>query len=426
LQIHARSFLKLKLKIENSTMPSSRKDTIDIKALTQAFELLTETAERLGRSNEALNARVSELSQELARKNDALEQKIAEVEALKNELSTVLESLTDGVVAIDTHGRIRSINPAAAFTLGINEVEAVGHAAKGALGEGAAALWELIDATRKDGQERMNVEASVVGLTGDRTLSVSISPLVGDVGRGSGVVASFRDLTDIKRMEAEMRRKDRLAAVGEMAAAVSHEIRNPLGGIQLYASLLERSLADRPKDAEIVAKIQAGISNLNRTVEDMLDFTRELVPDMRPVDLGAVLDAAAAGAGAEIAAKRAVVERRYSKDRNLRGDAHLLGRIFINLIRNAAQVSPPGGRLTLSVDREGSAVVARVSDEGPGITPEARQKMFTPFYTSKADGTGLGLAIAQRIVEAHKGAITARNNEPGAGATFEVWLPGNS
>lgn len=221
----------------------------------------------------------------------------------------------------------------------------------------------------------------------------------------------------------ELERRRRLAALGELAAGVAHEVRNPLGAIQLYSGLLRTAVHDAAPALELVDKIQRGVEAIDRVVQDTLSLTpragRLGVRRLHDVVLGAC-DAC------EAVLRAHGVELRFDAgdaDVLVRTDGDGLQRVLINLITNAAQASPPGGVVTVraSATRDG-ALQVRVSDEGPGLPDELLDRVFDPFFTTKQTGTGLGLTIAHRLVEAHGGELRA-GNRPTGGAEFTVNLP---
>jgi signal transduction histidine kinase len=223
----------------------------------------------------------------------------------------------------------------------------------------------------------------------------------------------------IAALQAEVAAKDRALAhrsrlemLGRMAATLAHEIRNPLGGIQLYAAMLRRDGADR----ETCDRILAAVADLNRLVEDMLTYGRDAEPIKLPLDLGTIADEAIALAGIE---GRVRVVRRYTAGQVL-ADGDMMRRAFLNLVINAGQVMDGG---TLVVETSPSRAVFR--DSGPGLPADVLARLFTPFMTTRAQGTGLGLAIARKIIEAHGGTITAANVKP-HGAEFVISLAANS
>lgn len=224
----------------------------------------------------------------------------------------------------------------------------------------------------------------------------------------------------------ELARRERLAALGEMAAGVAHEIRNPLGGIGLYSSLLERDLADRPRQRELAARISAGVRNLEGIVGDILAFAGDGVPQRRCV--GA--DALVAGVLARVAPKAHEAGVEFDVDVCLSGvrlmvDGGQMERALLNLILNALDALAGPGRIWIRAGaacREEGTVSVVVEDNGPGIPPELRQRIFHPFFTTKETGTGLGLSIVHRIVESHGGRITVGQRD-GGGASFVLVLP---
>lgn len=231
---------------------------------------------------------------------------------------------------------------------------------------------------------------------------------------------SYRKIGELQREIAEkdrqLARKTRLETLGRMAASLAHEIRNPLGGIQLYASMLRRDLeSDAPK-VRSLDRILGAIAGLEGLVENMLAFGRELEPHRRHQPLGPLVEQALDLARAALEEKHVAVHVNVG-EAAAEVDGEMLQRVFLNIISNAAQAVPEGGRLSI----RGSERSVEFRDDGPGIAPEILDKMFTPFLTNKTKGTGLGLAIAQKIVEAHGGVIEAKNH-PEGGASFTIKL----
>jgi signal transduction histidine kinase len=229
----------------------------------------------------------------------------------------------------------------------------------------------------------------------------------------------------LEQKNRELEQKKRLAALGEMAAGIAHEIRNPLGGIQLYASSLLGEVADRPLAGELVRKISNGVKGLNALVSDMLTFTRDLQVTAQEEELEEiVLGALELAAGALLEHSVTVRVHGSVKGVRVRVDARLLGRVLLNLVLNAAEAigeeADGGGRkgcaegliVIRAIVLAGNRVEIVVEDNGPGMAAGVVEKMFDPFFTTKHTGTGLGLAIVHRIVEAHGGTIRAENREP--------------
>ena len=227
----------------------------------------------------------------------------------------------------------------------------------------------------------------------------------------------------------ELQRRERLAALGEMAAGVAHEIRNPLGGIGLYSSLLERDLVDRPAERQIARRISAGVQNLENIVRDILSFAGDAEPRLTHVALANVLDSALLQAAPQASALDVEidVDPRLAEV-ELWCDAGQVERALLNLLFNALDAAGPRGSVWVRLgdqDESGSLVPILVEDNGPGIDPDCLQRVFNPFFTTKDHGTGLGLAIVHRIAEAHGGCVRAENRA-GGGARFVLSLPGSA
>ena len=246
-----------------------------------------------------------------------------------------------------------------------------------------------------------------------------------------------RELTDANQ---RLERSRRLAALGEMAAGIAHEIRNPLGSIGLYARMLEEDLAHAPEQASIAGKIAEGVRGIDAIVRDVLSFAREIKPRIGPVDAEELLTQACetALAGVRVAGidlPGSVACEIEPEGLALACDAGLVRQALVNLIRNAAEAmassvkgdpgsAPPRpSTLRLGAGVDGSTITLRVEDSGPGIPPEVIDRMFNPFFTTRDTGAGLGLAIVHRIADAHGGSVVVES-KPGSGARFDLVLPG--
>jgi len=259
---------------------------------------------------------------------------------------------------------------------------------------------------------------------------------------------------EVSRLEAELRttrrqlrRSRHLASLGEMAAGIAHEVRNPLGSIKLYAAMLVADLADRPSEREIAGKIVGSVDRANAVVGDVLAFSRRISVRWSQADALELLnDAREACAGCVSPGVRLVAPCPDRRPLPVACDAALVQQALVNVIRNALEAvaegeRPPGSpapavqldiapRSVLGPDGERIAMTALcITDNGPGLPPEVMERMFNPFFTTRAAGTGLGLAIVHRIIDAHAGRVVARNNPATeaahgcAGATIELLLP---
>jgi signal transduction histidine kinase len=231
-------------------------------------------------------------------------------------------------------------------------------------------------------------------------------------------VQSLRnELSDKNR---QLERRKRLAALGEMAAGMAHEIRNPLGGIELYASMLARDVAEQPASLQLVSKISAGVKRLEMLVSQVLQFSREIHPQIAGADLAELVDQSIELAGERLH-QNILCRASGSRPMPVRVDWLLIGQAILNLLINAIDAVGNGGTIDIvwSAEHADGRFRLSIRDSGAGISPAVLDKIFNPFFTTKETGTGLGLAIVHRIVEAHEGTITA-GNAPEGGAVFEI------
>lgn len=235
--------------------------------------------------------------------------------------------------------------------------------------------------------------------------------------------------TELTQANEALQRSKRLAALGEMAAGISHEIRNPLGSIRLYTRMLHEDLAEMPEQCSIVDKIGRAVTGLDQIVGDVLAFSRELRVRQDFIDSSMLLSDAQDACLAELQGIKVEIE--IDQDCNeLLGDASLLHQALINIIRNGAQATKDnaGGVMTLGVSRsEDGGRVLFVRDSGGGIESSVIERMFNPFFTTRAAGTGLGLSIVHRIMDAHGGSVRVENTNDESdwthGAIVSLHLP---
>jgi signal transduction histidine kinase len=248
-----------------------------------------------------------------------------------------------------------------------------------------------------------------------------------------GAIATFVDLTPLKRAEERARAQDRLAALGRFTSSVAHEIRNPLTGIAAGVQYLERALAADDPQRDNLAFILSEIRRLDRIVQDLFDITHPRGLQHRTAPLEQTAERAMHSLAA-VLSERGVTARLAVQPGTpaVPYDADAMQQVFINLVKNAAEASPRGAEVLVHIGAaptraagrqlDGPAVMARVQDRGPGIDPEHLKTIFEPFFTTKPGGTGLGLYICHDIVKRHGGALTV-HCEAGRGSTFTLELP---
>ncbi len=369
--------------------------------LQRAFDVFNQVSHELTQAYAALQGRVQSLTDELAVANGELRRQYEEKEALSERLGLLLDALPAGVVVVEADGLVSAANPAACAMLGCVP---------------AGWKWQAL-------AETMQLAAAPDEyLLAGRRVVVAESLLPSSGGR----IVLIHDITAAHDMKASLERNQRLAAMGEMAASLAHQLRTPLATALLYsANLAKPDLADDAR-ARFAGKATEQLKRLERLIQDVLLFARgqEIGREAIPVD---DLLADAALTMEPLCAERGV---RFSRE-GFAGDAIIVGGrkplagALLNLLENALQVCEPGGVVTLGVVVADARVRIRVRDTGPGIPGEQQPRIFEPFFTTKGQGTGLGLAIALGVARAHGGNIEI-SSLPGEGAEFVLDLPTGS
>ncbi|MCG3137963.1 MAG: Sensor protein ZraS [Phycisphaerae bacterium] len=232
-------------------------------------------------------------------------------------------------------------------------------------------------------------------------------------------VRKLREELDSKRQE--LARQERLAALGQMATGVAHEIRNPLGGIQLYVSLLEKDLIALPQSQRLVRKVSAGVDALERVVSDILDFAGRQEPQKSAVALQLLVSNAMdmAKPRAESQQVQMLLETSVL-NYEVRVDAQQMERAILNILLNAVEAAGTGGLVRIEAEQtEANTIALSISDSGPGVPPEIMERIFNPFFTTKDRGTGMGLSIVHRVMDDHGGCVRVSNRAEG-GACFTL------
>ena len=378
----------------------------------------------------ARNDEIGDLAQRFNRMADDLQVQLAQtaehartVQATRDYLAGILDHSADMIATTALDGTVVEFNAAAEHILGYPRDTVVGRRSD--------ALYcdlELRDAlydTVHSGRPVQGVETQLVRADGSRVdVELTMSPLRDAQGELLGAVCIGRDVTHAKAMRRELIQAEKLASIGQVAAWITHQIRNYLGRMLMSAGALRPEQADAVRE-QAYHDLNAGIADLGRLVGDLLDYSRTLTLHTTHIHIDAVLDDLLKQLISEPSAAAIRIVRDFAAHLpTLAVDVFKLEQALGNILRNAVQAMPDGGVLsirTLPADgRDG--VIVRIGDSGTGIQSSDPEAIFRPFYTTKAGGTGLGLALAQRIVQAHGGTITARNATDG-GAVFDIRLP---
>jgi len=331
----------------------------------------------------------------------------------------VLRAAYAGIITVDNEGKITSENPAAVQVLGPNQGSSNTMRERLKPYPPLLELWEQGETVRDREVELFRHSEQVV-------VEATILPLTDHRNEPIGHTLMLVDRTEIKKLEAELSMRDRLAALGELAAGIAHEIRNPLNGIQLMLGLVQEDLSDKGVVDDRFVRIYDEVSRLNTILNDFLMFARPKPLEKSTCNLFELVEDAVMLVAPYIEEKKIEVVRDYDAELpDTPLDAAAMRRVFVNLIKNACEAMDNNHRLYLTIKGPASTqngFQITVRDTGPGIPPEVRDRLFNPFVTTKDNGTGLGLSIVHKTVINHQGSISCHNHADG-GACFHIVLP---
>jgi signal transduction histidine kinase len=341
----------------------------------------------------------------------------------------MVSGMRNAVLAITRDGRLALINEEAYRVFGIEpEANDLGQPVASVLKAHAdvvRVLSGVFDLHHLPNRVEMRLKPR------NKVIGYTLALVRDDEGEVIGAAMFFKDLTRVEQLEERERLRDRLAAVGEMAAVIAHEVKNPLAGIEVMAGLLRRRIPESPDAQTVLSDIIKEAKMANAIVQEVLDFVR---PMRLQVERTSIADAVQGAIQlADTKARRGGVQVEVTLEEGLpliQGDQHQLMQLFTNLLMNAYEamggkghVSITGHRVRLEDGGDGrDAVLVEVTDDGPGIPPDEAEKVFDPFFTTKPQGSGLGLAIVRKIVDAHDGRIDMRT-APQQGTTIRLTLP---
>lgn len=338
------------------------------------------------------------------------------------------------MIVVDPRGKISFFNQAAEDLIAVSASQAL-QQSYARLFKHNPWLIAMIKKSQPPRQSSTRGDGDFVHLRGRQApLSASVSPLQDQYGRSLGTILLLRDLTRRKEMEEDLKRSDRLATLGTLAAGLAHEIKNPLGGIKGAAQLLRRCVAHDPSLLEYTDIMIREVDRVNCLLEQLLDLSRPATLDLASLNIHELLDQVLLLEGETVRQHQIEVKKRFDPSLPpICGDRPQLTQVFLNFVKNALQSMNGRGHLTITTRMETDFHIREqgrerdkfiwvdIQDNGAGIKEENLHHIFSPFFTTKNDGTGLGLAICYRIIKEHGGLIRVESRE-GEGATFKVSL----
>lgn len=375
------------------------------------------------------------LSEQVRQKEEELKKHLIDYKQLERLYKHIVQNVTSGLITVDETGRITSFNRMAEEITGY-QFEEVYQEEIGVLFPGFLEWsrsnewvpeqgWGKLRFSRWETKFQRKEGTSLV-------LGFSVSPLKDSSDQEIGSILIFQDLTELREMEEELKRVDRLAAVGALAAGMAHEVRNPLASISGSIEILREEMGNSPRHQQLMQIILREVGHLNSLIADFLLFAKPTSERKERIHLNAVVeDILKIFAHSPDCSPGIRLITKFQDELSIEGDAQPIKQVFWNLFINAAQAMPDGGELRVEL-RRGQPVLSfvgdqdqgeiSVSDTGTGIAENEIDKIFDPFFTTKEKGTGLGLSIVHSIVESYRGKIAVRS-QLGRGTTFTIILP---
>ena len=435
--LESRNLTSLENPLRLGSLPNLSPEESEL--LARHFEVFSDTTNKLVAAHQRLQDQIKVLMVELERKNrqleavnDELANKIREEEEVRKFLDRLIDSMQTGLVALDQHGNLTRLNQSARCLLGwqsdlptrfeeLLETES----------ENPLRLLVREGETSRSGETRLRKRDGDAVLVRYTAVPLAGS-IAGEESSGAGVLVVFEDLSQLRLLEEKVRRTGRLAALGELAAGVAHEMRNPLATMRGFLQLLPTEFEDPDFREECSTRLIREIDRLSRLTDDLLELSRPIQTAHLKTDLKKVLEEVLAENADVIRDAGIKVDGDPQDVSPLPLDRERIKQVLINLVVNACQAMPEGGELRWKLDtheevwgeeeRKTLLACLSISDTGVGIESRAMDSLFDPFFTTKSQGTGLGLAICHRIVEEHGGVIRAES-KAGKGSTFTLYFP---
>ncbi len=418
----------------------------ELARFTDSYDTFNRIINRLQRKYIDLKDEYSAQNEQLVQANKDLVKQTERSITATEYLNSILHSISAGVITVNQDGVITHFNPAASLLLGIPVSDTLNKPYRDLIPSGEPNFANALR-TAETGKECDSVEKTISLADNSKLrLSVSTSIIKDNNGDPIGATEVFQDLTKIKKMENEIARLNTLAALGEMAATIAHEVRNPIAGIGGFASFLDEDIADDDPNKKLVSKIIKGVNNLNVTIDTLLNYTRFEEINKVNIVCSTFLKQEVEQFKNDQHKKLESVEIQTnyitsgSADLELYLDPMLFRQILFNIMKNGIEAIGYNGRIIIQTEKlsrqkavklyseklmfglQETVVEIKISDSGSGIDSNDIDKIFSPFFSRKSDVNGLGLAVAWKIIKTHGGDMFVENNTLDTGAVFTILM----
>jgi PAS domain S-box-containing protein len=394
-------------KLQKEAITAKQTDSFNkkLETLQHAFSLFSKETSRLEKAYQSLQKQFKE--------------KLIELDDTNQYLNSLVSNITQGMIFINTLGVITTFNPSAERILEISSSKVLNEN-----------FWTVFEdhcfgfSIKEAITNHTSPEIEYTRWQEKKELEISCSSIQKENDHYQGLIVLIRDITKLKKFQVLATRNERMKELGEMAASVAHEIRNPLGGIKGFASLLQRDLDSLPKAQKMANAIIEGTNTLDRLVSKVLHYSRPLSLQLETILIDPFLTEIVDLVTADSQWKKMITLKVKISNKKLKllCDKGLLHSVFLNLILNSAQAITKKGTILLSAEEHNDYITLQIKDSGIGIKKEDIEKIFSPFFTTKVYGTGVGLAEVHKIIQAHGGVVEVQSEE-NKGTVFILKLP---
>lgn len=393
-----------------------------MKHLARAFALFSQETNRLENAYQRLQQRFNQVNIQLEKTDSELRKKITDLNSVSSYLNNILKNMSQGILYIDLDGIVTTYNNAAIEILEMEEKQVL--------------FKSYLDNFKDDFFGFSIKDALIFGLCQKITYIISdtskekkdievCSSFVYDCPKSyQGLIILLKDVTKIQKLKILANRNERLKELGRMAASVAHEIKNPLGGIRGYASLLYKDLEGSKHLQDMTSYIIEGTKALERIVNNVLEYARPVIVDPISLDISQVIKEIIRSIKIDSSFSDKVKIQLHTPETDfyIPADKELIKSAILNLIVNAYQAMDDTGELNISVIKNNNSCLISITDNGEGIEEKDLENIFSPFFTTKQNGNGLGLTQANKIIQAHFGHLEVRS-QLNKGTTFTITLP---